>query len=236
MQIFVERTFGIDFIYLDLLFFVIWMILLLRKGYKVEFIIGLLGIVVNFIVDYGFWFNFLGIRTLEGPIDPLLFFIYFSFTYGMIEYSYVAVMFRASENRERLIWTVILYCGWYLSGSFSQVLPLDDTVIHVAREMSTQRIPMIVAIVMGYGILILLKYKWEPLSDLDWKRLVYLYMVGIIVHLGMEVTLAAAGIRPSPLSVLSEFLFNSFLEFNLGIPLLYLFWVYLTNRTQHSES
>jgi hypothetical protein len=52
-------------------------------------------------------------------------------------------------------------------------------------------------------------------------------MVGILVHFGMEFTLWSVGIRPG---VVSEFLFNSFLEFNTGVPILYILWTYFNSR------
>ncbi|MFW9910772.1 MAG: hypothetical protein ACFFEF_19625 [Candidatus Thorarchaeota archaeon] len=237
LQIFIERTFGIDFIYTDLFFCLIWIFVLLREKYKLEFLIGCLGILTNFIIDYFYWYGFLGIRTLEGPINPLLFFIYFSITYGMIEYSYVAVMFRVENNRSRIVWTLFLYSGWLLSGIVSQWIPISDAIIHVAREMSLQRFPMLIGICIGFGFLVFLKYKWKPMFHLGWKRLAYIFLVGILVHMGMETTLAVSGIRPSPLSeVIGEFLFNSLLEFNLGIPILYLIWVFLGNRASIAEN
>ncbi len=236
MQILVERMFHIDFMLMDLLFCLLWIIILLRAGYKLEFSLGLLGILVNFIVDYIIWFNIQGIRTLEGPIDPFLFFIYFSITYGMIEYSYVAVMFRVRTNSQRLLWTVFLYAGWLISGLLSQIIPLNDTIIHVTREMAVYRTPQIAIVFLGYVILLYLRRVWSPMKDASVLHILYLFLVGILVHVGMEFTLWMAGIRPSPVSgALSEFLFNSFLEFNTGVPILFVLWVYLNNRNSCIE-
>ncbi|MBN2229024.1 MAG: hypothetical protein JW779_05475 [Candidatus Thorarchaeota archaeon] len=231
MQILVERFFHIDFILLDLLFCLIWIAVLLRQGYRLEFSLGLMGILVNFIVDFVIWFNVQGIRTLEGPIDPLLFFIYFSITYGMVEYSYVGVMFRVRTNRQRIMWTILLYGGWLISGLLSQVIPLNDTMVHVTREMSIYRMPQIAIVIVGFIGLLLLAKSWLPMNDTTYQRILYLFLVGILVHFGMESTLWLAGIRPSPVSgVLFEFLFNSFLEFNTGVPILYVLWTYLRSR------
>jgi len=231
MQILVERIFHLDFILMDLLFCLVWSLIILRKGYKLEFALGLLGILVNFLVDYVVWYNIQGIRTLEGPIDPLLFFIYFSITYGMIEYSYVAVMFKVEKNSERVFWTAFLYIGWFLSGILSQVIPLNDSIIHVTREMAVYRLPQIGIVIAGYGILVYLSRNWTPMKDVSIKHILYLFLIGILVHFGMEFTLWLSGIRPSPVSgVLSEFLFNSFLEFNTGVPILFVLWAYLRSR------
>ena len=90
----VTRNFGMDFIYLDILFCVIWMILLLRKRYVLQWIFGLFGACVVFFTDYVIWYLVKGSRVFNIPIfNEGLFLLYFSFTYGMIEFSYVAVMF-----------------------------------------------------------------------------------------------------------------------------------------------
>ena len=59
------------------------------------------------------------------------------------------------------------------------------------------------------------------MKDLSYLRIGYLFLIGILVHFGMEFTLHISGIRPIEGS-LSIILFDSLLEFNSGIPVLFL--------------
>jgi hypothetical protein len=131
----VIRTFNVDFIFLDLVFAALWIALLYRKRFIVPLLFGLFGILVNFTIDYGYWYSILGIHTVEGlPVwmSPLGFFVYFSITYGMIQYSYVKVMFtrkpdnQAIERRDRIESSVFLFVGWLLIGILSSILPIYD--------------------------------------------------------------------------------------------------------------
>jgi len=224
----VSRNFGMDFIYLDILFCVIWMILLLRKRYVLQWIIGLFGACVVFFTDYVIWFTIKGSRVFhEIPFSEGLFLLYFSFTYGMIEFSYVAVMFSAKDWKTMLRWSLLLYGGWFAIGFLSQWIPLHDTAISISRIMSDFRWGQIAMAAGGYLVLIILKYTWEPFKHLTWIKLGFLVLVGFLVHFGMEITLLSAGIRPLEAGALGVLFFNSLIEFNTGVPFLYFGWVLL---------
>ena len=87
----------------------------------------------------------------------------------------------------------------------------------------------IAMVVGGYLLLVLFKYKWKPFKNLTWLKLGYLFLVGFLVHFGMEITLLAAGIRPLEGSIII-LIFNSFLEFNSGVPVIFIAWTLLKNR------
>ena len=222
----VTRTFDIDYILFDLAFTVIWTVLLIRRGYIKPLLFGLLGILVNFIVDYGVWYSYLGIRTIEGLpnwMSPFAFFVYFSITYGMLQYSYVQVMFSTQPNnpenqkRERIKWSLFLFFGWLIISFLSVLIPINDARMTVTRIMTNQRIIEVVVVIAEYillGVLALLNR-----FELDLRMISYIFLVGVFVHFSMEFTLLLSGLRGSSVF---DLVFNSLLEFNLGAPLLYL--------------
>jgi len=221
----VIRIFDVDFMLLDLIFTAIWTFLLYKKGYIKPLIFGLFGIMINMLVDYGVWYSILGIRTIGGLpfwISPFAFFVYFSITYGMVQYSYVQVMFsidnrKQNAKQEMLRWSLFLFGGWLLFGLLSFVLPINDAEINVQRVMTEQRIFQIYGIIAEYALLALLAYKGK--FDLSLKKILYIFSVGFFVHFSMELTLLLSGIR-----ILDFFnlIFNSIIEFNTGAPILYL--------------
>jgi hypothetical protein len=221
----VIRIFDTDFMLFDLVFTAIWIFFLYRKGYIKPLIFGLFGIIVNMIVDYGIWYSFQGIRTVEGLpfwMSPFAFFVYFSITYGMIEYSYVQVMFsidtkKGSSKQEMIRWSLFLFGGWLLFGLLSFALPISDSEITVQRVMTEQRILQIYGIVAEYALLAVLAYMGK--FGLSWRKILYIFSVGFFVHFSMELTLLLSGIRVLDLFNL---IFNSVIEFNTGAPILYL--------------
>ncbi len=239
----VTRIFDVDFMLLDLTFTAIWIFLLYKNGYIKPLIFGLFGILINMLVDYGVWYSIQGIRTVEGLpfwMSPFTFFVYFSITYGMVEYSYVQVMFsidnqREDARREKIRWSVLLFGGWLLFGVLSFVLPISDAEITVQRVMTEQRIFQVYGILAEYALLAVLAYMKK--CDLSWRKILYIFSVGFFVHFSMELTLLLSGIR-----ILDFFnlIFNSVIEFNTGAPILYLLLFavipYLERKVGRGES
>jgi hypothetical protein len=225
----VIRIFDVDFMFFDLAFTIVWIAILYRRGYIKPLLFGFFGIIVNFIIDYGVWYSLMGIRTVEGlPIwmSPLSFFLYFSITYGMVQYSYVQVMFSfrgESEDKEkwrRYRWSGLLFGGWLIIGIISIALPLMDSEIAVIRYMNEQRFIEVIVVIAEYALLAYLASKKK--HDLNLRRIAYIFSVGFFVHFSMEFTLLLSGIRRSGVF---DLIFNSLLEFNMGAPLLYLMLV-----------
>ena len=229
MESYVARQFDFDFIYFDLLFALIWMLLLWRQKQTLALGFGLAGAVIVFLADDVLWFHIQKTRFIDSPLNPDLFLVYFSFTYGMIMFSYAIAMFTAKNNKTRVFWTVLLYGGWLLSAFVSQWVHIDDRLISVGRDMSGAREVQVGMVAGGYLLLIVLKYTWSKMRALTWPRMAYLFLIGILVHFGMESTLWVSGIRPTDRGF-DVMIFNSLLEFNTGIPVLYIAWTAIVHR------
>jgi hypothetical protein len=232
---YVARTFDMDFIYLDIAFCAVWMLVLFRQKYTIALWFGLFGALVVFLVDDVLWLRVQQTRFLEVPFNRDLFLLYFSFTYGMIEFSYVTVMFGARSIKTKALWTLFLYGGWLATALISQHVGLDDRTIQTERDMSNARIIQVALVASGYLLLLLLKYTWRPMKSLTFPRMLYLFLIGILVHFAMEVTLLASGIRPAG-SYVDVLLFNSLLEFNMGIPILYILWTAIKSAKAHDTT
>jgi len=112
---------------------------------------------------------------------------------------------------------LFLITGWLAIGLLSNILPIDDSEVTVARVMTAQRITEVYAVIAEYTLLALLALKRK--FELSPRRILYIFLVGIFVHFSMEITLVLAGMRASSVF---DILFNSVFEFNTGTPILYL--------------
>ena len=231
MSSYVARTFDMDFMYLDIAFCAIWMLVLFRQKHTTALWFGLFGALVVFLADDVLWLRIQHTRFLDVPFNRDLFLLYFSFTYGMIEFSYVTVMFGAKSMKTVVLWTLFLYVGWMATALISQHASIDDRTIDIGRDMSNARIVQVAMVAGGYLLLLLLKYIWHPMKSLTFRRMLHLFVIGVLVHFGMEITLLASGIRPAE-NYVDVLLFNSLLEFNMGIPILYVLWTALRSRKE----
>jgi len=219
----VTRTFGVDFIFFDLLFLVIWISFLVYKKYHSAILWGIAGWIIYLIIDYLIWYRLSGTRHYEGPLNPHIFFLWFCFSPGFVQFSYVIVMFEKRNVREILFWTFLFYAGWTLTGLLSQWLHFDDDLIRISRDMGkgNQRLIMVSLAVLNFLIGVLL----IALRKLTWKHLIYLFLVGTLVELALEFSLFVSGIRIEQGQwSLSMMTVNALTEFNCGIVTMYLLW------------
>jgi len=210
----VIRNFGVDYIYFDVIFLVVFLALLIiykKKIPLIAFFVGGLGI--NFLIDWGIWLH-TGIREISLPINSFsavfLFFLWFSLSYG-VEYAYIFLMFEKKSSK--LKWTLFIFVGWLLVAFLSQWISLNNNSIIAIRHMSDLRFLRIGIVVVGYFLLFISKYNW--------KKILFLFFVGFLIHFMMEFSLLISGIRPTSFLIILE---NSLIEFNMGVPFFYLIW------------
>ncbi|MFX1502802.1 MAG: hypothetical protein ACFFDH_17710 [Promethearchaeota archaeon] len=220
----VTRTFGMDFIYFDLIFLSIWIFFLIKKKYKIPILWGLAGWLAYIIADYILWYLILQTRTYSGPLNSLLFFLWFCFSPGFVMFSYVFVMFEKRNLKELFFWTFLFYMGWILIACGSQVIPLDDRIIEVSRDMNVanQRLNETIMVLINILIALILYLK----KKLRFEDILYIFLVGTLVEFTLEISLAISGIRQAQGTwSFILLIINTLIEFNLGIVLMYLLWV-----------
>ncbi len=225
----VTRTLGVDFIYFDLLFLSIWIYFLIRKRYWIPIIWGLFGWVVYLIADYYIWYTVMQSRTYDGPIINIVFFLWFCFSAGFVQFSYVALMFEKRNWKELWVWTLIFYLGWILVGVGSQLISLDDRIIRVSGNMNADRQRLIFTLMTVGNILIAtILYIVKKLRIED---VIYLFIVGILVEFCLELSLSVSGIRLEQGTWSLELMIvNTLIEFNMGIVLMHLLWAIVKKK------
>ncbi|MFX0039431.1 MAG: hypothetical protein ACFFCY_13115 [Promethearchaeota archaeon] len=220
----VSRSIGMDFIYLDLIFLSIWIFFLIRKKYWLSIIWGLCGWLIYIFTDYILWYLITQTRSYTGPIDPFIFFLWFCFSPGFVQFSYVFAMFEKRNRNDLIFYTSLFYLGWIFVAAGSQLIPIDDRLIEVSRDMNiaNQRFNEIIMVLINIGIALFLYLR----KKLRLEDILYIFLVGILVEFSLEFSLAISGIRQAQgLWSLELLIINTLFEFNLGIVLMYLLWV-----------
>ncbi|MFX1343792.1 MAG: hypothetical protein ACFFAI_01705 [Promethearchaeota archaeon] len=206
----VIRIFDFDYLIFDLVLFLIFISVLIVQKKKIPFIVGLLCGLLFLIIDGIIWWN-TGIREINPPNMKIAVDFMMDFSYGLLAFSWVMIMFERKNLKEIILWTAFLYGGWLIIASLSQVLPLNDTEIITIRHMKHLRIVEISTVIIGYSLLVILRY--------DYKKIFFIFWVGTMLSFMMESYLLFTGIRPSGFDLL---LYDSLILTNQGIPYLYI--------------
>lgn len=213
MDVVVSRMFNSLYIYLDIVFLVLFCLLLAwRKRYQ-ALIAGGIGAVVYFIVDYGIFYRVMGTRQVTGA-NPLWFLLWLSISYGLTNFAWIWLLF--DREWHKVEWSVLIIAGWVAVALLSQAY--GDGFAHITISRGTERYHGIMAVVLFAGYLWLIIRNFR-LPREDRANLLKLLAIGIGVQFSWEAVLLLTGIRPAgflPLIV------DSLIETNLGIPYLYL--------------
>lgn len=208
----VIRVFDLDYIIFDLVLLFLFITVLIIKKKQVPLIVGFLCGIMFLIIDGIIWWN-TGVReiypaNLKVAVDFMM-----DFSYGVLAFSWVMIMFEKNNLKEIIFWTVFLYGGWFMIATLSQILPLNDLEITTIRHMKHLRIVEISVVILGYLLLMFLRYNY--------KTILYIFWVGTMLSFMMESYLLFTGIRTSGWELL---LYDSLILTNQGIPYLYVFF------------
>jgi hypothetical protein len=171
----------------------------------VGFVCGILFLIIDGVI----WWN-TGIREIDPSNTKIYVDFMMDFSYGLLAFSWVMIMFERNSVKEVLLWTLFLYVGWLLIASLSQLLPLIDLEITTIRHMRSLRVVEITTVVCGYLLLIILRYNI--------KTILFIFWVGFMLSFMMESYLLITQIRPSGFELL---LYDSLILTNQGIPYLF---------------
>ncbi len=133
-------------------------------------------------------------------------------------------MFEKRNRKDLLLSTFIFYIGWILVSCGSQLIPLDDRIIEVSRDMNiaNQRFNEMIMVIINILIALLLYIK----KKFRLEDIFYIFLVGLLVEFSLELSLALSGIRQAQgFWTIELLIINTLIEFNLGIVLMYLVWV-----------
>lgn len=212
MDVTAARAFSTLYIWIDCA----WLVILAatfawRRKYR-ALLVGLLGGVLYFLVDYGIFYLALRTRVVSGA-EPLPLLLWLSLSYGFTNMAWAWLLL--DRDGRGVEWSLLVVSGWlavaFLSTSFGAGFP----VVRIQRGTGAYHGAMALILAVGYGVVIVRNLA----GRLPRVSLLWLLAIGIGIQAAWELVLLLAGIRPPSLV---PFAVNSLLETNLGMPYLYL--------------
>jgi hypothetical protein len=206
----ITRRFELDYLVLDALFLVIYVLVLVRQQRFAALRAGVICGLFFYLIDGVIWYR-TGVReyALPAPWAKHLVDFMMDISYGIVGFGWVWIAFERRNSRDVASWTAILFAGWIAIPVLSRLIPLMDEQIMTVRHMQSQVWIQIVVVLAGYAVLIALGYSWRTIGYVLW--------VGCMLSFMMESALLVSGVRPPSIKVL---IYETVILTNQGIPYL----------------
>jgi hypothetical protein len=221
LEIVAARTFNTLYIYLDIIWLLAYAAILIYNKRYLAIVVGIVGGLIYFAVDYGIFYLILNTRSINGA-DPLWFLLWLSMSYGFTNFAWIWLLL--DRDGKAVEWSTLTVAGWiavaFLSQNFGSTFP----IVSIQRGTTSYHGIMALILVAGYAYLILNNLKSKSSEKVNILRLL---AIGIGVQFSWEFILLISGIRPVGVLPL---IVNSLIETNLGLPYLYLIHKVVTRR------
>ncbi len=233
MEVVPSRIFNLLYIYIDIIWLVIFIIILLFTKRYLAIIVGSVGAIIYFLVDYGIFYHALGTREVNG-INTLVLLLWLSISYGFTNFTWIWLWL--DRDGFALEWSILIVSGWLATALLSQNFGNNFQVISIKRGTSSYHGIMALLMFVGYTILIIYNLKSNRVDNKNNNKLnkpakkiniLWILSIGIIVQFSWEAVLLISGIRAAGLAPL---IINSLIETNMGLPYIFLIHKAVTAR------
>jgi hypothetical protein len=217
----VARSFNSLYVFLDIGWLIVLAILLLSHRRYLAVIVGLVGCVIYFAVDYGYFYHILGTRQVTGA-STFWVLLWLSTSYGFTNFAWIWLLL--DRDGHAIDWSVLIISGWLAVALLSQNFGANFTQITISRGTADYHGGMTAILFIGYLWLVILNLRASPKPKIN---LLWLVAIGIGVQFSWEAVLLLTGIRPMGITPL---IVDSLIETNLGMPYLYLIHQQISSR------
>lgn len=223
------RQFTPLYIWLDTIFLMFFAALLLLHKRYVTVVVGTVMGIVYMFVDYGIFHLVFHARSITGG-SLFWVLLWMSMSYGFTNFAWIWLWM--SRDEQLFEWSLLILSWWFccpiISGAFSQ----GQAPIVIQRTTGAYHGYMAVLLFTGYAGLIF--YNLIQPCRARRAPIPWLLAIGVLVQFGWEVNLLIGGVRSASLSTweekLSPLVVNSLLETNLGMPYIYVIFIWVTAR------
>jgi hypothetical protein len=231
-EIIARRAFTPLYIWLDIAFLVIFMLLLVRRRRYMALFVGWIMGLVYMIVDYGIFHLWLESRSISEGHSLFWVLLWMSISYGFTNFAWIWLWMDQDEHLRE--WTLLIVGWWFCCPHIAQTFSQGVEPIIIQRTTSSYHGGMALILFVSYlGVII-----YNVLQDNPWRRIKIgrLLIIGICVQFGWELALLLGGIRSYgfPLEQkLRTLVVNSLLETNLGMPAAFAIYIALSRKVDH---
>lgn len=232
-DIIARRQFAPLYIWLDLGFLAVFLLLLLCKKKYMTVLVGLVMGVVYMLVDYGIFHLLLHTRSISEGHSLFWVLLWMSMSYGFTNFSWIWLWI--SRDRHLPEWSLLILGWWFCCPLITQTFAKDAVPIVIERTTGAYHGYMALILFVGYlGVIIYNLYQKETEKQIQF---LWLLEIGILVQFGWEAGLLIGGIRSAGFASLGEkmqtLVVNSLLETNLGMP--YIYAIYIAYSARFTE-
>ncbi len=224
MEVIPTRVLNELYIWLDIAFLCLLLILLLVHKKYLAALFGAFGGLLYFVVDYGGFYLLLHTRTVEGA-DPFWFLLWLSISYGFT--NFVWSWLWLDRDHHIFEWSVTIISGWLCTALLSQNFGGSFQEISISRGTESYHGIMAAILFIGYAILCVrnMRVPKAERAPLGW-----ILAIGVLVQFSWEFILLISGIRAQGFAPL---IVNSLLETNLGLP--YIYFIHRAVKRRRNE-
>ena len=229
METIALRQFDPLYIWLDVAFLVVLAGLLLWKKEYATLLVGALAGALYMAVDYGIFHLVCHARSISEGHSLFWVLLWMSVSYGFT--NFVWIWLWVSKNRNLLEWSMLILLWWFCCPLLTQTFGGFAEPIVIQRTTSSYHGYMALLLFAGY--LILLIWNMAHKKREEQAPLLWLLAIGILVQFGWEAALLLGGVRSAGFTAaakLQPLIINSLLETNLGMPYIYLIFIWFSSR------
>ena len=228
MEIVALRQFEPLYIWLDIAFLVLFAAVLLWKKKYMTVLVGFLAGILYMIVDYGIFNLVCHSRSISGGHSLFWVLLWMSMSYGFTNFTWIWLWI--SKDEDLLEWSVLILLWWFCCPLLTQTFGGAEPIV-IQRTTGAYHGYMALLLFAGYFFVLIWNLAHRKREEK--MPLLWLLAIGILVQFGWEAGLLLGGVRSAGFALadkLRPLIINSLLETNLGMPYIYLIYLWYSSK------
>ena len=229
METIALRQFEPLYIYLDIAFLLLFAALLIWKKKYMTVLVGFLAGILYMIVDFGIFHLVCHSRSISPGHSLFLVLLWMSMSYGFTNFSWIWLWI--SKDEDLLEWSGLILLWWFCCPLLVQTFGGFAEPIIIQRTTGAYHGYM--ALILFAGYLFLFVWNFAHRKKEERMPILWLLAIGILVQFGWEAGLLLGGIRSAGFAFIDKIrplIIHSLLETNLGMPYIYLIYLWYNSR------